>query len=150
MNKTVKTILQILSYIIATILGAAGEACTRGHRLPYPRQLRLPQRGREPTGGRRAQLAAQEGSGRRYPSQRPCPVQAPRRLPAPPHSHRPAPHWLQLAPHLLESPPSAPPLRPHRLLQVATIPHWMNCFVFTSWCMFYSYCRHATPDSQTP
>jgi hypothetical protein len=26
----------------------------------------------------------------------------------------------------------------------------MNCFVFTSWCMFYSYCRHATPDSQTP
>ena len=26
MNKTVKTILQILSYIIAAILGAAGEA----------------------------------------------------------------------------------------------------------------------------
>ena len=26
MNKTVKTILQILSYIIAVILGAAGEA----------------------------------------------------------------------------------------------------------------------------
>jgi len=26
MNKTVKTILQVLSYIIAAILGAAGEA----------------------------------------------------------------------------------------------------------------------------
>ncbi len=26
MNKTVKTILQILSYVIAAILGAAGEA----------------------------------------------------------------------------------------------------------------------------
>jgi hypothetical protein len=26
MNKTTKTILQIISYIIATILGAAGEA----------------------------------------------------------------------------------------------------------------------------
>ena len=26
MNKTVKTVLQILSYIIAAILGAAGEA----------------------------------------------------------------------------------------------------------------------------
>ena len=30
MNKTVKTILQIISYIIAAILGAAGEAAFLG------------------------------------------------------------------------------------------------------------------------
>ena len=70
------------------------------------------------SGYRNADVNALVGGVKRYPSQGPPTVSAPRRLPAPSRPHRPAPHRLRLAPHLVGTLRPAPPLCQNRVLQV--------------------------------